>query len=59
MADLFLFQGYIVDSGKYKIVSYSVIDWLMEHRTADSIEEVTEEMLVAVSSTNLTEKYQV
>ena len=32
-----------------KDLSSSVIDWLMEHRTADSIEEVTEEMLVAVS----------
>ena len=27
----------------------SVLDWLMEHRTADSIEEVTEEILVMVS----------
>ena len=47
--NLFLFQRYIVDSGNSVIVSFSVIDWLMEHRTADSIEEVTEEMLVAVS----------
>ena len=33
------------------MLSFAVIDWLMEHRTADSIEEVTEEMLVMVSHT--------
>ena len=40
---------FLLLSKHYDFTNFSVIDWLMEHRTADSIEEVTEEMLVAVS----------